>query len=350
MPLLNLTVAAATPETELIRRVVLAPETGMLPGFEPGSYITVHIPGVGRRRYSLVNAQARAEATRAPSAYVLGVRLDANGGGGSRWIHALNVGDRVEVDPPENDFPLTPGDGPVWLVAGGIGVTPLISKAAAMRAVGRPFRFLYAARRRADLAFLAEVQALAGDGLVLHLDDEAGGVLDMTALIDSVPEGMAVHVCGPQPMLSAAIRETRRLGWPAGRLRFERFFSLGEVPGAASAPQPTPAPAPPAPPAAPESAPEPAAAPDGSFEVEVASTGQVFTVPPDKTILAVLLDAGLDPLHDCLKGECGVCQVGVIAGTPDHRDSILSESERAAGKLIQICVSRSKSPRLTLDL
>lgn len=341
MSLLHLKVASTSRETDLVRRIALE-STGPdpLPGYDAGAYVTVRMPVIGRRRYSLVNVDPAQHATTAPHSYLLGVRLDEAGGGGSRWMHALTPGVVVEVESPENDFALTPGNGPVMLVAGGIGVTPLVSKAAAMKAIGRPFRLVYAARRRADLAFLPEIRELAGDGLRLHLDEEEGGVLDVASIVASLEPGEAMHVCGPKPMLQAAIHESRRLDWPADRLRFERFFSLGDVPAAPAAP---------AVPAAAEPA-EPAPAPQGDFEVEIASTGQVFKVPPDRSILAVLLEAGLDPLHDCLRGECGVCQVGVVSGTPDHRDSILSDAERAAGKVMQICISRAISPRLVLDL
>ncbi len=345
MTLLNLKVASTSRETDLVRRIALeAAGSAPLPGYDAGAYITIRIPGIGRRRYSLVNADPAPLATVSPRRYLLGVRLDEAGGGGSRWMHALKPGDAVEAESPENDFALTPGSGPVMLVAGGIGVTPLVSKAAAMKAAGRPFRFVYAARRRSDLAFLSEVRDLAGDGLRLHLDEEAGAVLDVQSVIASLEPGAALHVCGPKPMLQAAIHETRRLGWPPDRLRFERFFSLGDVPAA----PPMPASPPPAPEPVEPSA--PAEVSQRAFEVEIASTGQVFRVPPDQTILSVLLEAGLDPLHDCLRGECGVCQVGVVSGTPDHRDSILSDAERAAGKVMQICISRAVSPRLVLDL
>ena len=325
MSFLDLKVTTASRETELIRRVVLEPASGTLPPFEPGASITLHIPGVGRRRYSLVDTDPAAHAAQ-PSHYELAVRLEAEGGGGSRWVHRLNPGDVVRAEPPLNEFALAAGSHPVLLLAGGIGVTPLVSKAAAMKAQGRPFRFVYAARRREDFAYLPAIRALAGDGLVLHADDEAGHVLDVPRLLAALPVNTEVHVCGPRPMLAAAIETAKALQWREGRLCFERFYSLGEADDVAPA------------------------AGDGSFEVEIASTGQVITVPADKTIVAAMIDAGLDPLCDCMRGECGVCQATVLEGVPDHRDSILSDSERAAGKLIQICISRAKSPRLKLDL
>ncbi|HRJ68430.1 MAG TPA: PDR/VanB family oxidoreductase [Beijerinckiaceae bacterium] len=328
MPVLSLKVAGIRDETALIRRIVLTrSDGGALPGFEAGAHITLHAPGIGRRKYSLVNADPTPGVTSAPSRYVLGIRRDDAGQGGSKWAHGLKVGDIIEAEPPQNDFELAAGEGPVLLIAGGIGVTPLIAKAAHMKALGRPFRFIYAAKSMAEMAFLPEIQALAGDALTLHADDMAGTFLDIRALIDTLTHDEPVYICGPKPMIKAAMQEARALGWPAGRLRFELFFNA-----AAEAP-----PAPPAP-------------DEGAFEVEIKSTGAVFKVPRDRTILAVLKEAGLDPLHDCDKGECGVCQVGVLSGVPDHRDSLLSEAERAAGKTMQICVSRAKSSRLVLDL
>lgn len=326
--MLALIVAGTVDETSLIRRVELtAAEGGVLPGFDPGAHITLHVPGVGRRKYSLVNAVADAVATAAPQRYTIGVRREESGDGGSKWVHGLKPGDRLEAEPPENDFALVPGSAPVLLVAGGIGVTPLVSKAAFLKATGRPFRMVYAARSQSEFAFLDDLRALCGGKLTLHADDASGGFLDMPKLLAGVAADEVVHICGPKPMLKAAIQESRRLGWEAGRLRFELFFSAGPE---------TPAPVP--------------VKTDGTFEVEVKSSGAVYVVPPDKSILDVLIEAGLDPLHDCRKGECGVCAVDVVSGVPDHRDSILSDSEKAAGKIMQICISRSKSPRLVLDL
>ena len=121
-------------------------------------------------------------------------------------------------------------------------------------------------------------------------------------------------------MIDAAITAARDLGWDNGRLRFELFTAAAPVAG------------------------------DASFEVVLKSTGESFLIPPDKTILDVLIEAGKDPLHDCKRGDCGICQVDVVEGVPDHRDYILTDAETAEGKKMQICVSRSKSPRLVLDL
>ena len=122
------------------------------------------------------------------------------------------------------------------------------------------------------------------------------------------------------PAPTRTVAAAKRLGWPKGRLHFEIFAASAPAPG------------------------------DQPFEVVLKNSGKSYNVPGDKTILDVLIEAGEDPLHDCKRGECGICQVGVIEGTPDHRDYILSDAEKASGKMMQICISRSKTPRLVLDL
>ena len=337
---LHLLVTEIREETPLVRRIVLSSADGSaLPAYTPGSTITLDIPAIGQRKYSLVNFVASQEALTHPTHYCLGVRLSPEGGGGSRFVHELAIGDHVQAHGPDNDFALDNSGAPVLLLAGGIGVTPLISKAAFMKAIGRSFRMVYAARSSHDFAFLDEIKSLAGDQLVLHDDAEKGAMLDLKALFETVAPDERVHVCGPRPMLHAAKQEAKLRGWPQEKLRFELFYSLA-----------TPATAVAAPIAAPVVTKTDAAPTDGSFEIEIKSSGLVLTVPPDKSIVDVLNEAGLDPLYDCNKGECGVCQVGVLAGEPDHKDFILSESERAENKLIQICVSRAKSARLVLDL
>ncbi len=345
---LQLIVTDAGLETSTVRRIVLkAKEGGPLRAFTPGATITVEIPQIGRRKYSLIETGKSPQGLsplgldpkrfEAPESYCLGVRLAEDSQGGSRFMHALQRGDVINASGPDNQFALSDGMHPVVLIAGGIGITPLLSKAAWMKAQGRPFRFVYAARSAHDFAFLDAVKALAGDHLQLHDDAASGGVLDIAALLHKVTAEEVVHICGPRPMLNAATQAARALGWPADKLRFELFYSLGgEKPPAQLTP------------VEPSSADRAAA--DGSFEIEIKSTGAVFRIPADKSIVDVLLEAGLDPLYDCNKGECGVCQVGVLAGEPDHKDFILSDTERAANQSMQICVSRSKSPRLVLDL
>ncbi len=325
---LSLVVSKVQAATDLIRRVWLQQaDGGPLPGFTAGSHITLTIPGVGIRKYSLVCSDCDEAAMAAPREYQIGVRLEANSEGGSRYVHALNPGDTVVVEPPANNFALVQGAGETVLIGGGIGITPMISMAAELKRQGRPFRLVYAVRSDRDRAFRHELEALCEHRLHIHMDEVAGNVFDMGKLFATLAPDATVYVCGPRPMIKAAMDAGRKLGWPPSRVKFELFFSV-------KAPEPPPAPK----------------LPEGAFEVVLKSSGKTFLVPPDKSILDVLVEAGVDVLFDCKRGECGVCQVGVIEGVPDHKDVILSDSERAAGKMMQVCISRSKSPKLVLDL
>jgi ferredoxin-NADP reductase len=316
----DLTVTDIQAETALIRAIRLArPHGEPLPSWEAGAHVKIRLPDGSERSYSLINTSLNPAATTRPHVYRLGVRLEDPSQGGSKFMHTLKVGDVVSVSAPGNNFPLEPTSKPVVLLAGGIGVTPVLSMAATLTAGGRPHRFIYAGRSRDQLAFLGEIETLSGKHLTIHTDD-AGGIFDVKGLMTSLADGEPLYVCGPKPMIDAAIQNAKDLGWAEGRLRFEIFAAATPVAG------------------------------DQSFEVVLNNSGKTFLIPPDKTILAVLIEAGEDPLHDCQRGDCGICQVGVIEGTPDHRDYILTDAEKAAGKVMQICVSRSKSPRLVLDL
>ena len=326
---LELTITEAGAASPLIRSLRLAAADGAtLPAFTPGAHVRVAIPGLAEpRSYSLMVTHAIAGETAtafdAPTHYRLGVRLEAESSGGSRHMHALEVGDRISVSAPKNDFPLhaaEAGEGDTVLIAGGIGITPIASMAAALASAGRPFVLHYSGRSRDQLAFVDELQALAGARLHIHADDEDATRLDLAALLAGLSPRQHLYVCGPKGMIDALIAGATAAGWPRERIHFELFAN--------AAPQ----------------------AGDGSFELELAQSGKVLTVPADKTILDVLEAAGCDPMYDCKRGECGVCTATVLAGEPDHRDYFLSDAEKAEGKLIQICISRAKSPRLVLDL
>jgi ferredoxin-NADP reductase len=318
---LLLTVTEVRTETPLIRSVRLArPHGEPLPSWQPGAHIRVRLPSGDDRSYSLINLRNDPLATTRPDAYRLGVRLEDPSQGGSRFMHALKPGDQVATLPPANNFPLNPGPQPAVLIAGGIGITPIISMAAALTAEQRPYRLYYAGRSRNQLAFVDDIESLCRDRLVLHTDDTAGHVLDVRGLMASLKADEPVYCCGPRAMIDAAIATAKELGWEAGRLRFELFTAAAPLAG------------------------------DQSFEVVLKSSGESFLIPAEKSILDVLIEAGKDPLHDCKRGDCGICQVNVLEGVPDHRDYILSDAEKAEGKKMQICVSRSKTPRLVIDL
>lgn len=310
----------------LIRMLRLRAEDGRpLPGFAAGSHIRVQVSlpdgKADWRHYSLINFATARNATNAPTEYVIAVRKEAEGRGGSRFMHEqLKEGDMLAVEAPKNDFPLHTGPGGTVLVAGGIGVTPLATMAARRRAEEAPVRMHYAGRSRDLMAFLPELQALLGDDLRVHADAEAGAPLDIDALLDSVPAGDRLYVCGPKVMLDAVLARTQVRGWDHDRVHFELFT-------------------------------EPVAeAGDQPFEVELAQSGQRFTVAADQSILDCLIENGCDPMFDCKRGECGVCAVPVIEGEIDHRDYVLTAREKAEGTVMQICISRAKGERLVLDL
>lgn len=320
MDLLSLTVTAIEAATPSIRALTLSSADGRpLPGWTPGAHINLHLPSDDTRSYSLINTSSDSSARGCPTSYRLGVRLEEESLGGSRFVHGLRVGDTVRCTPPGNHFPLIAHEGETVLVAGGIGITPIVSMAAELSAMGRPFRLVYAGRSRDHLAFLSEVEALCGSRLIVHGDDTAG-VFDMPALMASLGPSASLYVCGPARMIETAIDTAAALGWEKGRLHFEIFATPVPVAG------------------------------DSAFDVVLARSGRRVTVPRDRTILDTLIAAGENPAHDCKAGDCGLCQVGVLDGVPDHRDFYLSEKERASNTLMQICVSRSKTPVLVLDV
>lgn len=316
----DLAVKSVEAQTSQIKAIRLArPHHEPLPSWEAGAHVNVRLPDGDERSYSLVNSSCDPAATTRPNAYLLGVRLEEASRGGSRYMHELKVDDVVQISAPSNNFPLEPSAKPIVLVAGGIGVTPLISMAARLTAKGDAFRMFYAGRSKDHLAFLSEAKAVAPGCLSLHTDDRAG-IFDINGLMASLKDGEPFYLCGPTPMINAAIAKASELGWPKGRLHFEIFTAAAPTAG------------------------------DQPFEVVLKQSGRTYAIPPDKTILEVLIEAGEEPLHDCKRGDCGICQTGVIEGVPDHRDYILSDAERASGKLMQICISRSKTPRLVLDI
>lgn len=323
---LQLRVAEATELNPLIRLLRLrAEDGGTLPAYAAGAHVRVQVTlpdgKTDWRHYSLVNFGTARNATQVPAEYVIAVRKEADGRGGSRFMHdGVRQGDLLCIEPPKNDFPLHTGPGGTVLVAGGIGVTPLASMAARRRAEGLPVQLHYAGRSRATMAFLPELQALLGDDLHLHTDEEAGAPLAIDVLLDSVPAGDRVYVCGPKPMLDAVLARTQARGWSHDRVHFELFTAPVIEEG------------------------------DHAFEIELATTGQRFTVAADQSILDCLIDNGCDPMFDCKRGECGVCVVPVLEGEIDHRDYVLTAREKAAGNVIQTCISRAKGQRLVLDL
>jgi ferredoxin-NADP reductase len=323
---LQLRVAEARELNPLIRTFRLRADDGrILPAYSAGAHIRIQVelPDGAQdwRHYSLINFAAQSGATEAPTDYIIAVRKEADGRGGSRFMHErLQPGDLVTIETPKNDFPLHGGPGGTVLLAGGIGVTPLASMATRRRAEGLPVRMHYAGRSRELMAFLPELQAVLGDDLRVHADVERGGPFDIGALLDDCPAGDRLYVCGPKVMLDAVLAQTQARGWAHDRVHFELFTTPVAEQG------------------------------DHAFEVELAQSGQRFTVPADQSILDCLIAHGCDPMFDCKRGECGVCATTVLEGEIDHRDYVLSAREKAQGNVMQICISRIKGQRLVLDI
>jgi ferredoxin-NADP reductase len=310
-----------------------APEPGgasapELPSWTPGSHLTLHLAEGLSREYSLCGDPA--DRTR----YTVAVQRDAASRGGSTHVHdRLRVGEIIDVDGPRNNFALD-DDAPAYvLVAGGIGITPIRAMARELARRGARWRLLYCGRTRDRMAFLDGLTALgaetgtpgdpaADDGwstVTFHVDEEAGSPADLAAYLAAAPADALVYACGPEPLLDALTSLTAGTG--RDRLRLERFRP----------PERT----------------VPASAETG-FDV-VCSAGR-FSVSPGASVLQTLLDAGLDLPFSCQEGICGSCETGVVSGTPDHRDFLLSDEEKEAGTTMLLCVSRCYTSQLVLDL
>ncbi len=290
-----------------------APDGADLPAFDAGAHVDLILPDGQSRSYSLANDPAERHR------WVLGVALDAASRGGSRYLHReLRVGQILPVEGPRNHFPLDETAAHSVLIAGGIGITPMAAMASRLAGLGRSFAFHYAVRDRSRAAFLDRVRDLA-PAFALHVDAEAGAPLDIAAIVAAAPEGAHFYCCGPLPMLAAF--EASTAGVPPERVHLE-YFKAKPVEAAQST----------------------------GFEVEIAGTGRVLSVPADRSIVEVLEGAGLKTSASCHEGICGSCEVKVVSGEPDHRDQVLTAAEKSANKTMMICVSRSKSPRLVIEL
>jgi tetrachlorobenzoquinone reductase len=288
-----------------------APDLAPLPAFDPGAHVDLTLPDGTLRQYSLCGDPGDT------SHYRLGVR-DIGGGQSSGFIHReLRPGALVTLSMPRNNFPLVDSKRYIF-IAGGIGITPLIPMMRQASAQGRPWILLYCNRNAAAAPFLAEIGSLGGQ-VSMH-SSESGTRLDPAQRLAQAEEDTLIYCCGPERLMSAVEKATQ--AWPPGSAHFEWFR-----PRTASADEAS-----------------------GSFEVVCQASGTTVTVPSGRSILDALFEAGIDVPCSCQQGICGTCETRVIAGEVDHRDSILSEDERAANRSMMICVSRARGPRLVLDL
>ena len=317
--LIRVRVAARQDEALDICSLDLVPVDGSaLPAFNAGAHIDVHLPGGLVRQYSLCNPPGETHR------YRIAVLRDAASRGGSATVHdQLQVGTVLDIGTPRNLFELAPSAPHHLLLAGGIGITPLLAMAEQLAAQGGGFTLHHATRSRERTPFVAQLaSAPYADRVHHHFDDgPAMQKLDLAATLRSAPAGSHLYVCGPTGFMEAVLAEGRAQGWDEARLHREYF---------AAAPTGT--------------------AGDGGFELELASSGRVIPVAADQTALAALLAAGLDIPMSCEQGVCGTCLTGVKSGVPDHRDQYLTPEERAANNQFLPCCSRASSARLVLDL
>lgn len=285
-----------------------------LPSGEAGSHIELRFGGpAGRflRHYSLVGPLSP-DRTPEPFWRIAVQREDRSRG--SAFIHAtFRDGTRLQVSRPIGTFRLGRDAAHVLLVAGGVGITPIVPMMRSLRFRQRPYGMFYTGRRRSGMAFADEVEAIGGDRVTIH-ESERSGTADLRALLASQPEGTVVYVCGPGPMIDALCDAASDLGWAPDRVRFEVF-------NAAHRPD------------------------DTGLDVELRD-GRVIHVGAGTTILDALEQAGVDTLSDCRRGECGLCLTDVVPGDAviDHRDSFLSDTERGEGRQMCICCSRTTTP------
>lgn len=318
---LRVRVSRKRSEAEGICSLELVPVSGTLPPFTAGAHIDVELPTSGGtlvRQFSLCNDPDRAQH------YQIAVLRETESRGGSQAVHdTVAEGDVLHVSAPRNHFPLAT-DAPFHLLlAGGIGITPLLAMAEHLSHTKAPFALHLASRSRERTPFRERIagSGFAGNTQQHFSSGDAARRLDIDNTLRAAPQGSHLYVCGPQRFIDAALDSARALGWPEARLHREYF---------AAAPVATTG--------------------DGGFELEIASSGKVIAVLPQQTALQALNDAGLDVPSSCEQGVCGTCLTGVKSGRPDHRDLYLTDEEKQANDQFLPCCSRAHSDRLVLDL
>ena len=294
------------------------PEGAPLPPFSAGAHIDLHLGDGLVRQYSLAGDPADT------SHYLLGVLREPASRGGSLAVHdRLREGELLGASLPRNHFPLDPRASHHLLLAGGIGITPLLSMAEQLHREARGFALHYCTRSATRTAFAQRLrEAPWAERVHLHHDDAPPSQrLDLPGVLARAPQAAHLCVCGPRGFIDWVLQGAREAGWEESRLHREYFAAAEGAPAAG-----------------------------GAFEVELGSSGRVVRVEPAQTIVQALAAAGVDLPTSCEQGVCGTCLTRVLSGTPDHRDSYLTEEERARNDQMLPCCSRALSPRLVLEL
>ncbi|MFJ4110175.1 PDR/VanB family oxidoreductase [Pseudomonas sp. NPDC089758] len=288
-----------------------------LPPFSAGAHIDVHLPDGLVRQYSLCNHPAERHR------YLIGVLNDPASRGGSRSLHEqVQAGHRLRISAPRNLFPLAQGARRSLLFAGGIGITPLLCMAEQLACNGDDFELHYCARSSQRAAFVERLRAAPfADRLFVHFDEQPETALDIAQVLGTAQDDVHLYVCGPGGFMQHVLDTAQQLGWQQANLHRE-YFAAAPVENSD----------------------------DGSFSVQLGSTGQVFEVPADQSVVQVLERHGIEIAVSCEQGICGTCLTRVLQGTPEHRDLFLTEQEQALNDQFTPCCSRAKTPLLVLDL
>jgi len=304
-------------ETPRVRAFELSALDGReLPTFTAGAHIDLYFDDGIVRQYSLWGDPADR------SRYRIAVLRTVNSRGGSLAVHALHTGMTLRIGPPRNTFMLDPSAPATVLIAGGIGVTPILAMATQLRTAGRPFAAHYAVRQRSEAAFAEQLGAMASSAaFTLYAGDESPRRrLDVSRTLAMAPDGAHVYVCGPERLIKEVLTSASALGWAQERVHFELF-----------------------------DAPDPGVD-SQAFELHLARSGRIVHVPARRTALDVLVEHGIPVAASCRVGICGTCATTVLDGLPDHRDRFLTEEERDRNALFTPCCSRSRTPVLVVDL
>jgi vanillate O-demethylase ferredoxin subunit len=319
---IEVVVRRRTVEAERIVSYELAPlEGNSLPGFRAGAHIHVFLDNGLTRQYSLCNPSPN------PASYIIAVLKEHNSRGGSAYIHErVEQGQPLRISAPFNHFELVP-QAPALLLAGGIGITPILAMAQELFASGGIFELHYSARTPTSAAFTDHLKKAAFAHCVhLYYSTVPGAPrLDVAAVLSrALPGqhlGQHLYVCGPAAFIAHVLEQAASAGWSSERIHREFFAAPVEHHDAGNA-----------------------------FEVQLAQSGRVLQVPAGRTVSSVLIDAGVDLPLSCEAGVCGTCVTRVLEGVPDHRDVYLTDQEHARNDCFTPCCSRARSSRLVLDL
>lgn len=316
-PWLAVQVVARTTEADDIVSIELAAADGSpLPPFEAGSHIDVEIADGLVRQYSLCGDPAT------PAVFRIAVLRETESRGGSVAVHdRLHPGVALRISRPRNFFALDEAAPTSILMAGGIGVTPMVAMARRLHAIGKPFAFHYASRSRSRAAFHDELAGAAfGSNVSSYFDDDPqSGRFDARAILAQAVPGAQLYCCGPKGFIEHVTTTARDLGWSTDDVHVEHFSASPVLTGA-------------------------------PFEVVAARSGRTFHIPCEKTILEVLNAAGINIPSSCHSGVCGTCMTAVLDGVPDHRDMVQTDEEMAENRQIAVCCSRSRTRQLVLDV